>query len=51
MNGDCRAARDVLITLSKGGSDAFTPRPPAPGDPVLGPPAGTVLAAAVVPGT
>ncbi|MEU6965135.1 3'-5' exonuclease [Streptomyces chrestomyceticus] len=47
--GDCQSARDMLVTLSKGRGTAFTPRPPAPGDPVPGPPAGTVLAAAAVP--
>jgi DNA polymerase III epsilon subunit-like protein len=43
--GDCEAARQVLITMSQGRGSAFAPRPPAPGDPVPGPPAGTALAA------
>ncbi|MFF3958846.1 3'-5' exonuclease [Streptomyces sp. NPDC001890] len=43
--GDCEAARQVLIEMSKGRGTEFTPRPPAPGDPVPGPPAGSVLAA------
>ncbi|WP_171053399.1 3'-5' exonuclease [Streptomyces marianii] len=47
--GDCETARDVLIRMSKGRGSSFTPRPPAPGDPVPGPPAGTVLASPAVP--
>ncbi|UFR07162.1 3'-5' exonuclease [Streptomyces sp. Go40/10] len=47
--GDCQAARKVLITMSKGRGTTFTPSPPAPGDPVPGPPGGTVLAATALP--
>jgi DNA polymerase III epsilon subunit-like protein len=47
--GDCQAARNVLITMSKGRGTTFTPSQPAPGDPVPGPPAGTVLAATALP--
>ncbi|MEU5163389.1 3'-5' exonuclease [Streptomyces sp. NPDC020875] len=43
--GDAQAAREVLIEMSKGRGTEFTPRPPAPGDPVSGPPPGTALAA------
>ncbi|MFZ3476017.1 3'-5' exonuclease [Streptomyces sp. 2.9] len=43
--GDCIAARDVLVRMSKGRGSTFTPAPPAPGDPVPGPPAGTILGA------
>ncbi|MFJ4745390.1 3'-5' exonuclease [Streptomyces sp. NPDC088775] len=42
--GDCESARQVLIEMSKGMGTAFTPSPPAPGDPVPGPPSGSVLA-------
>nr|WP_052659041.1 hypothetical protein [Streptomyces sp. MNU77]OLO25479.1 hypothetical protein PZ61_0237990 [Streptomyces sp. MNU77] len=48
--GDCEAARQVLIQMSKGMGTAFTPRPPAPGDPVPGPPPGTALAQPAGPG-
>ncbi|MDH6544939.1 3'-5' exonuclease [Streptomyces sp. SPB4] len=41
--GDCAAARDVLVRISKGRGSTFTPRPAAPGDPVAGPPAGSVF--------
>jgi DNA polymerase III epsilon subunit-like protein len=47
--GDCEAARQVLIEMSKGKGAEFTPRPPAPGDPVAGPPAGSVIAAVALP--
>ncbi|MEV6425040.1 3'-5' exonuclease [Streptomyces sp. NPDC051662] len=47
--GDCEAARQVLIEISKGRGAEFTPTPPAPGDPVSGPPSGTILSATVVP--
>ncbi|MEU2380340.1 3'-5' exonuclease [Streptomyces misionensis] len=46
--GDCEAARQVLIEISKGRGAVFTPSPPAPGDPVSGPPPGTALAATAV---
>lgn len=42
--GDCHAARDVLIRMSQGRGSTFTPRPPAPGTPASGPPAGSALA-------
>lgn len=42
--GDCEAARQVLIEISKGRGTAFAPRPPAPGEPVPGPPPGSALA-------
>ncbi|QKV98216.1 3'-5' exonuclease (plasmid) [Streptomyces sp. NA02950] len=45
--GDCAAARDVLVRMSKGRGTAFTPQQPGPGDPVPGPPAQTALAATV----
>ncbi|MFF8387782.1 3'-5' exonuclease [Streptomyces kanasensis] len=44
--GDALAARDILIEMSKGRGNEFTPRPAVPGDPVAGAPAGTALAAA-----
>ncbi|MFB6840242.1 3'-5' exonuclease [Streptomyces sp. NPDC056361] len=44
--GDCLAARDVLIEMSKGRGSEFIPQPAAPGDPVAGPPVDTALAAA-----
>ncbi|MEV6357938.1 3'-5' exonuclease [Streptomyces hydrogenans] len=44
--GDALAARDVLVRISQGRGNTFTPRPAAPGDPVAGTPAGTALAAA-----
>ncbi|MCX4682621.1 exonuclease domain-containing protein [Streptomyces sp. NBC_01433] len=47
--GDCESARQVLIEISKGRGAEFTPTPPAPGDPVSGPPAGTIVAATAVP--
>ncbi|MFI8177990.1 3'-5' exonuclease [Streptomyces microflavus] len=47
--GDCESARQVLIEISKGRGVEFTPTPPAPGDPVSGPPPGTILAATAVP--
>ncbi|MDX3025400.1 3'-5' exonuclease [Streptomyces acidiscabies] len=47
--GDCESARKVLIRMSKGRGTTFTPTPPAPGDPVAGPPAGSVIAAVAVP--
>lgn len=46
--GDCAAARDVLVRMSEGCGTSFTPSPAAPGDPVPGPPARTVLAATAV---
>ncbi|POX58845.1 hypothetical protein C3492_35525 [Streptomyces sp. Ru62] len=49
--GDCESARQVLIKMSQGRGTAFTPAPPAPGDPVSGPPPGTILAATAVPTT
>ncbi|MDI5903691.1 MULTISPECIES: hypothetical protein [Streptomyces] len=42
--GDCESARRVLIRMSKGRGSTFTPTAPAEGDPVPGPPSGTVLA-------
>ncbi|MGW3414610.1 3'-5' exonuclease [Streptomyces sp. NPDC000888] len=45
--GDCESARQVLIEISKGRGTEFTPTPPAPGDPVSGPPSG--IAATAVP--
>lgn len=47
--GDCESARKVLIRMSEGRGTVFTPTAPAPGDPVPGPPAGTVLAARALP--
>ncbi|MFE7658100.1 3'-5' exonuclease [Streptomyces bottropensis] len=44
--GDALAARDVLVRMSQGRGSTFTPRPAAQGDPVVGAPAGTALAAA-----
>jgi DNA polymerase III epsilon subunit-like protein len=35
--GDCAAARDVLVRMSKGRGTSFIPSPAAPGDPVPGP--------------
>ncbi|MEH6376230.1 3'-5' exonuclease [Streptomyces sp. KLMMK] len=43
--GDCQAAREVLVEMSRGRGTAFTPQAPAPGDPVPGPPAESALAA------
>lgn len=40
--GDCEAARRVLIEMSTGMGSTFVPRPPGPGDPVTGPPPGTI---------
>lgn len=47
--GDCESARQVLIMMSQGRGTTFTPTPPAPGDPVAGPYAGSVIAAVAVP--
>jgi DNA polymerase III epsilon subunit-like protein len=43
--GDCESARKVLLRMSQGRGATFTPAAPAPGDPVPGPPAGSVLVA------
>jgi DNA polymerase III epsilon subunit-like protein len=45
--GDCESARQVLIRMAKGRGTEFTPAPPAPGDPVSGPPAGATPAVTV----
>lgn len=43
--GDCESARKVLIRMSEGRGSVFTPAYSGPGDPVPGPPTGSVLAA------
>ncbi|GHB76289.1 hypothetical protein GCM10010331_75250 [Streptomyces xanthochromogenes] len=42
--GDCEAARQVLVEMSKGRGAVFAPLPVAPGANVPGPPAGSALA-------
>jgi hypothetical protein len=46
--GDCAAAREVLVEISRGRGTAFTAGRSAPGDPVPGPPAGTVVSATAI---